>query len=218
VAREPIVLSFDRREVYEVGADLIVLLCCPNTISEELRKEYRLSLCARALRANYDFHPNDETPITAKPQYLFRKISLTNRHGGYISNRLGERMIAGRMMAPFLRRAQDGQTPTLPKGVSRLTVNQLSAWVLDDAELSDANDVEKRYWAPSRPVVHLAAAALVVGHELKNRQMPMTLESLVSSREWIREVIRLAEIAEKLIANDPQAPVKFETLVRVRLA
>jgi hypothetical protein len=93
----------------------------------------------------------------------------------------------------------------------------MAEFVLDDAGLSDANDVEKRYWAPSRSVIHLAAAALVVGHEFKERQISLAPERLLFSREWITEIIRRAEFAESLIASDTKAPVKVETLLKVRL-
>src|SRR5271165_877014 len=79
------------------------------------------------------------------------------------------------------------------------------------------SNLEQRIWAPSRPVIHLAAAAAIAGQQLRKSGYPLALESLLFHRWIIEAVARLAEELETLIAKDPKFPVKPEQLIRFRL-
>jgi len=90
--------------------------------------------------------------------------------------------------------------------------------VLDDAQQADSGNVERRVWAPSRPVIHLAAAAAIVGQRLSKSGGIIGLESFLINRAFVEEVVRLAEELEALIAKDKKFPVRTDQLVRFRLS
>jgi hypothetical protein len=153
-----------------------------------------------------------------KPQYLFRDRKIIDCDAHLVEKRLGERMVAGRMAISFLRRAAFGAAGPLPDGVQRLSVNQMAEFVLEDAGLADAINVERRYWSPSRPVIHLAAAAAMVGQQRRKSGQIIWLESFLFDRSLIEEIVRGAEEFAGLIAKDSKFPVKAEQLIHFRLS
>jgi hypothetical protein len=135
-----------------------------------------------------------------------------------VGRRISERMVAGRMAVPFLWHAELGDAFLLPRGIERLSVNQMAEYVLDYAGQADPVNVEKRLWAPSRPVIHLAVAMALLAQNLKKIGRTPCPELFLLSREFIEAVVRQAEALERLIADDPKFRVKTEQLIRVRLA
>ena len=101
--RRSVKLSFQRSEVYEVGAALLVLLSYPVEKSETRNGDLHASLCALALWRRYLDDPNDTTPITAKPQYIFRDWKRIIRDVSLVNKRLRQRLVASRMAIPFLQ-------------------------------------------------------------------------------------------------------------------
>jgi hypothetical protein len=83
------------------------------------------------------------------------------------------------MTIPFLLRADSGATPPLSQGIKRLSLNEMAAFVAEDAGQVDPINIERRVWAPSRPVIHLAAAAVMLGQRLNKRGIPTGLETLL---------------------------------------
>ncbi len=209
-------LSFERNEVYECGAALLTVVACATSLDETHTFQRYLSLCGRALWSKHLAAPNDWTPITIKPPYVFRPHNIINRDVAFITRRIGERMIAGRMAIAFLWKALGAENP-LPNEIKRLSINQMAKFVLDDAEQSEVTNVERRYWSPSRPVIHLAAAAAHVGQQLKKSGKTITLASFLLDREFIDAVTLQARLLELVIARDPKFPVKAEQLIRFRL-
>jgi len=126
-------LSFERNEVYECGAALLTILANPQEIDGERSGQLYLSLCGKALWLRRWLSPEDCTPITVKPQYVFRDYQSIDRDVGFVVKRVGERMVAGRMAIPFFQLAQLGRLPSLPQEIQRLSVNQMTEFVLDDA-------------------------------------------------------------------------------------
>ena len=145
--RRAVNLSFQRSEEYEFGAALL-----PQEKSEVRLGDLHGSLCARALWVRHLAHPDDTTAITAKPQYIFRDTQGIERHVKFVSKRLAEIFVAGRMMIPFLKRATMGEAANLPSDVTILSINWMAAFVLDDAEQSDVSNVKTRYWAAAGAV------------------------------------------------------------------
>ena len=142
---------------------------------------------------------------------------IAGREVKFTARRLGERLVAARMAIPFLQRAEPGQAPALPETIKRLSLNEMAAFVLDDAGQSDAGNLERRYWAPSRPVIHLAAAAAATGQALQKAGAPLSLELLLLWRDLIEGIVQRAQAYEELIAGDPAFPVKANDLSKVRI-
>ncbi len=209
-------VSFRQNETYECGAALLVVLACPPEIADERRLELHRSLCGKALRLAHDCDPDNGAPIMVKPQYVFRDRETITRDLRYVEKRLGERMVAARMAIPLLRMGLPG-SPPLPREIKRLSINELAQYVLEDAGQKDTTNVQRRFWAPSRPVIHLAAAAAIV-HQIRTKAGQLVaLESLLINRAHIQAVVRLAEELERLIARNPKFPVKAEQLIQFRL-
>jgi hypothetical protein len=143
-------VSFERDEVYECGALLLTVLACAKNVDDQRSHHVYLSPCGKALWHEHLKAPDDWTPITVKPQYVFRDRRIINRDIAFVARRLGERMVAGRMALPFLRQAVPGAAGPLPHGVQRLSLNQMAEFVLDDAGQADAANVEQRYWSPKQ--------------------------------------------------------------------
>jgi hypothetical protein len=218
MGRELIGISFQNNEVYECGATLVALLACPADDKDDSRRaNIHASLCRHALEFQYLSNPDDWTPKPVKLPYVFRDAKIAEREVKFAARRLGERLAAARMAIPFLQRSELGRAPALPKAIRRLSLNQMAAFVLDDAGQSDAGNLKRRYWTPSRPVIHLAAAMLVTGLELKKAGVPLGLELLLVWRELVEAIVRRAQAYEKLIARDQAFPGKADKLIKLRI-
>jgi hypothetical protein len=209
--------NFERNEVYECGAALLAVMACAKTVKDEKSSALYRSLCAHALWLQHLESPDDWTPITVRPQYVFRDRKVIDRDVAFVAKRLGERMVAGRMAVPFFLKPELGLLKSLPNQIRRLSINQMAEFVLDDAGQADAGNVERRFWAPSRPVIHLAAAAVIVGQQVRKSGYNLGLESLLVDRALIEAIVKLAEVLEGLVATDPKIPVKADQLIRFRL-
>jgi hypothetical protein len=101
------------------------------------------------------------------------------------------------MSIPYLQQAH-GLTPTLPPGMARWSINELSALVLDDANQSDPGNVETRIWRSSLPVIHLAAAVAVAISEGERTGHPHTsYGDILCNKNLIEEIISRAEMPRK---------------------
>ena len=209
--------KFKLDETYERGAALLVTLAYPNSDDAGRNFQLYLSLCGKALWLKHMNDPDDWTPITVKPQYVFRDREIIDRDVQIIKRRVAERMVAGRMAVPFFWRIKLGDAMVLPNEIKRLSINQMAEFVLDDAELADADNVEKRFWRPSLPVIHLATAAAVVCQQRMKAGQSLKLESFLFIRELIEEVVSQADELAALIRNDPKFPAKADELIRVQL-
>lgn len=215
---EQIYIDFGRNEVYECGAALLSVLAHATADDSKARvADTHASLCGRGLLLQYAMNPDDWSPINVRLPYAFRDRDVIERDTTFAANRLQERLVAGRMAIPFLQRAALGPDFRLPPKLKRLSVNQMAEFALADAEQSDPSNLKSRYWVPSQPVIHLAAAAVVVGQELLRSGEILRVESLLTWPALIKTIVRRAELFEDLIVRDPEFPVKSEKLVRVRL-
>jgi hypothetical protein len=88
-----------------------------------------LSLCGNTLWLKHKSDPDDWTPITVKPQYVFRDRKTIERDVRLIEKRVAERGVAARMAIAFLKRANGGTDP-LPRGVKRFSINAIAEFVL----------------------------------------------------------------------------------------
>ena len=218
MGRQLIGISFQNNEVYECGAMLLAVLAHPVDDKDNNRRaNTHASLCWHVINCHYLSNPDDWTPKRAKLPYVFRDAKIAGRETKFTAKRLGERLVAARMAIPFLQRSELGQAPALPKAIKRLSLNEMAAFVLGDAGQSDAGNVERRYWAPSRPVIHLAASIAVIGQELKKAGVQLSFELLLVCRELIEGIVQRAQAYEELIACDPIFPVKADDLIKVRI-
>jgi hypothetical protein len=215
---DPRGIDFRQLDVYEIGAMLVTWLAFPGEKeSEERRSRVHASLCAYALRAKYQTDPESlVSPQPIKPLHALRPQWDIERDLRTLERRFRDRMIAARMAIGFLKEAVTGEVPKLPAGINRISVNQMSRLVLDDAGYTDPENVETRIWRPSLPVIHLATAVQVMLQIAEPTVGPLGLEALLLDRGIIELVICTAQYHESVIVQS-RLRVDPEKLVRVRL-
>jgi hypothetical protein len=214
------VLDFSASETYECGAALLALLAYP-VDTGNVRDGLRASLCANYLRNQYSL-ADDAVPPLAKSVYAFRSERDVKKDLKTLDRRLRDRMVAARMAIGFLQEAA-GTPPRLPPDVSRLSLNQLSEMVKDDAKQSDPENVESRIWRPSIPVIHIAASVAVVISNSERAGIPQTSwGDILHSRPLVEEIVHNAQLHEILIENSAKIGSKLhitvDKLIKVRLA
>jgi hypothetical protein len=215
------VLDFHRHEVYEPGAILATLLAYPGlNDTDATRGRLHRTLCGLTLLARREMDPEwAAAPQLIKPIYAYVNEQAMEQALRTLERRLRDRMVAARMAIPFLKQAQDGQTPDLPPGATRLSLNEMAVLGCEDVGQSDPQNVKSRIWRPSVPVIHLAAATAVLGQEiLRWAAQPLHLGYLVQTQWMIERIVRQAEEFEALIAKSQYLHIDPENLIRVRLA
>ncbi len=211
----PIVIDFANNELYECTATLLAVLAAPR--DDERRGELHASLCARALHARFRADPDNWEPILVKPPHAFRDLKLVDRDMKLVAKRLTERMNAARMAIAFLREVELGHPVPLPAGVRRLSINEMAAFVAEDAGQSDAANVKSRIWRPSLPVIHLAVAAAYVARLLERHGAEGGIDILLWSRDRVTSIVEYAEYLETLVAKCEKTLVGPAGLVQIRL-
>jgi hypothetical protein len=211
-------IDFKRLEVYEAGAMLVTRLAFPcEGESEETLSRVHASLCAYALRARCQIEPDWGTsPQRIKPIYALREQCDVDRDLRTLERRLRDRMVAGRMAIGFLKEALTGQEP-LPTGLKRLSINQMSEFVLDDTGYTDPENVETRIWRQSLPVIHLCSAIQVMLQLVEEQTGSLGLETLLLGHHAIECVVRAAEFHESVVAQSRHLRIDDERLVKFRL-
>ena len=192
-------IDFAKNEVYECAATLLAVLAAPQ--DDERRGELHASLCARALRAAYLANPDDVTPILVKPQYAFRCVKLVDRDLDFVARRMFDRTNAARMAIAFLREVELGRPVPLPAGIRRLSINELAAFIAEDAGQSEVANVKSRIWRPSLPVIHLAVAAAFVGQVIERHGAAGGIDILLWSRDRVTSIVEYAEYLETLVPS-----------------
>ena len=72
-----------------------------------------------------------------RPIYAFRSENEIAKDLRTLERRLRDRMIAARMAVPFLQQVEPGERPKLPKSIKRLSLNEMAAFVAEEAEQSE---------------------------------------------------------------------------------
>jgi hypothetical protein len=213
-------INFGREKIYECGATLVSLLAYPeDDENDSKRLELHASLCALSLRAEHEGSDDDAIPKIMKPIHALRTDDEIELGLKTHKRRLRDRMIAARMVIPFLQEVQNNAPPPLPAGTKRLSINAMATLALDDAEQSDPEKVETRIWRPSLPVIHLAAATQVyLTLAQKENTDPPHIGHLLLSRPAIEYIVEEAERYEILLANSCKLIIDMNKLVKLRLA
>ena len=205
-------IDLDNVEIYEAGASLITLLAYPGE-KEEIWARVHASLCSYALRTKAASEPDRQAvPQLIKPIHAFRSEEDISRDLRTLDRRMRDRIIAGRMGIGFLKEVVTRQ---VPKGLKRLSINELAELVLEDAGYSEPENVETRIWRPSLPVIHLATALLQPGDP---ESRPIRYEALLLDSNVIERVIHTAEHHRTLFMHSRSLRLDPQSLIRIGLA
>jgi hypothetical protein len=115
-----------------------------------------------------------------------------------------------------------GNTVRLPPGVTRLSLNQLSALVQMDANQTDPENVKSRIWRPSIPAVHIAAAvAVVLNDSVRAGAVETSWGDILASRSIIQQIVHYSQLFEIYIENSErirsQLNINSDRLIKLRL-
>jgi len=220
----PILVSFERQAVYEIGATLLTVL----TMSEPKdtdndRSRILMSLCKWALSTRAGRDPDWATADTQiKPMYAAWSESAVDRDVKQLNRRMRDRMLAAHMVMPFLKQAQTGKIPVLAPAVRRLTINKMAERVLPLSTERDVGNLKTRVWRPSRTVLHLAAAVEVVRQFLERQaKIPLDYNILLWDEFILRWILAEAKSYEAMFTKsheNKQLRVDPKLLVRIRVS
>jgi len=224
------IFDFNKLETYEIGALLVTILAYPKKGSDEERSALHAALCSLVL---YERSINDPkwaaSPQLIKPIYAFRDEAQIKKDMRKLERLLRDRAIAGRMAMALLQEVEgNGKRPeTLPEEIKKVTLDQLAVMVKDEIlgpGIEETENIEKRIWRPSLPVIHIAAAmqVLLQGLDKKVSGLP-SMSNIWTSREAIEWLVVKAQYFETLIATKPikkngKILIKPEQLIKLRLS
>jgi hypothetical protein len=216
MAKREVVLDVSG-DTFERGAVLISLLAFPE--EENLVLSCVHSLCGLFIRAQ--LHHGLAPAYTKQPvklAYACWDPKIIERNLGWLTKRLKHRMLAGKMVIPFLQHAQTGKMPDLPPGIRRLSIAQMAEMVLSESGQSEPKNFVSRIWLRSRPVIHLLAATTFVSQALERcGEGRLTVPRILADSAVIDLILRNAEEMVPLLAKS-RARVDVDSLIRLRAA
>ena len=204
-------------DLFDVAALLISHLAWPASSDTKHRSGFYLSFYAWCVRERAARDPCwGEQPQFIQPNAVCRSESDIARDIRTLERRLRDRLTAGHIAMAVLKETGLGVMPTLPAGAKRLSINQMIEHM--DLGLSAVDNVAKRVWRPSLPVVHLCAAwASVQQEHWTAHETPADLITSFQSPEVLAQIIHRAELYVPLLERGRLA-VPPGTLVRFGFA
>ncbi|WP_166294278.1 hypothetical protein [Bradyrhizobium sp. 2S1] len=193
---------------------MFVLLAFPLATDAE-RADLATSVCAAHLRAMFKEFGSADGLV--KEKYAFRDEQRIKDDLKTLDRLIRDRMVAAKIVIPFLRRAS-GHTVKLPRGVQRLSLNQLAEYAMKEANQSSPENFKTRVWRPSLPVIHLAAAvAVTINDRERVGEKKTGYGNLIADAEFLFMVLTYTKEFEFIIKNN-KLPIDPKKLVSIQLA
>jgi hypothetical protein len=211
-----LILDLKEHEPFEIGAMLLSILGFPGRTEQKAVKMAAEALCANVLRETIAADPAHTSDWQAAyPVYTTIDKSEIRRRLRMLERRLRDRKVASRMSLGFFQEGISQEAARLPASMVCLSLNELSELVQSQSGWSDPENVERRAWHDSRPVIHLATSMQVVARTFAPDQstfgIPLDIPSLN------RAMIGLSEFYAKIVLSDRRFGVRPEDLIRIRL-
>ena len=212
-----LVLSAEADATYEKGAKFLSFMAYPKTGDAEKGAVLHNALCHWALRHDCETHREDQAPITIKPAYFGFDHSQVGRHVKFLGKELEKHLIAGRMAVAYLKWFKDGRIPAELGKINSLSLDKVAEFVFQSEGYGTPENFGNRIWRPSRPVVHFAAALVVVGQDRKRNGKELSAMHLLAEDELLASVITHAIDFAQMIHENPAFPAKPEQLVGIKI-
>ena len=142
---------------FETVAVLQSLLMHPEISQMESRRQAFLALCAVFAEALQRTSPSEAGRLReSNPEYfevapkVFRKALRDLKSAAHV------RLRAALIARPFVNKAALGERFELPDGVNDLTVTSAADYAAAQHEITDKDNLIRRIWQPSLPVLPLA--------------------------------------------------------------
>ena len=202
-------------EPFEIGAFLSAAMAFPLEAEDEMRMKAADALCAQNVRVTYEAYPETASELKATyPRYAEIDIKEERRRLRTLKKRLDNRMIASRMSLGFFEEGLTKRPARLPPCMRRHSLNELTNLVLDQSGESDPENVEKRTWRRSLPVISLATAYQVVMRYSDAGGIPFSSD--LQDLGTHRRVVKVAEIHEQVVLSDRRFGIAPDKLIRFR--
>lgn len=216
-------VDFNNQPVYENAATVLVALLYSEPRDTDADRSHALKiLCSRALYLRAQQEPNWANSST--PNKLcdaMTSVDEINRALKDINRRLLRRWVAGAMVLPFLEIAATGQCAVAQDQRGKTTVNHMAERVINTAPESSTEDVKKRIWGPSKPVLHLAAAFSFERYMRARRGEVFDFNAFFWDPVFVARIIVAADLYRPLLERVIR-PAKFKldpaTLIRIIIA
>lgn len=208
-------LSTTKLESWEIGAHIFSVLAFCGAEERDDRLRAFEAICTRQIDIT-----RQEDPMFAAQMCRGRRAYRLPE--GTVRKRLRktprkwrDRMIAARMARGFVWESLTHTPAKLPECMERLSLNELAKLVQPESGQSDPENIEKRAWRQTGPVMHLAIAMDVYGTRKygADRDFPLNLQDI----EAHRKIVELAEEAENLVMADARFGKRRHQLIQIRL-
>jgi hypothetical protein len=203
--------------VYKTGAKLLGRIVYPKPEDSARRIMLEDALCYWALHYDARNDPEDRSQVSVSRAYFGFTQAQLDQHLKFAGKRLEERLMAGRIAAAYLRYFEEGRIPIVLGNIKRMSLNQIVGFVASSEGYTGTGNFEQRFWRPSKPVIHIAAALAVVGQEWKRRGEVLGLLHLLLNQEHVIDVINRAILFADMIKRDTKFPVDPKCLVTIEL-
>jgi hypothetical protein len=210
-----IVLAPDRFSALETGARLFAILAFPGPHEEKEYEAAAEAYCADLLHKAVGENPEDADYWSAVyPRYFAITDRDCRRRLRTSERRLRDRMLASRMALGFFQEGHSGKPVRLPESMKRHSLNELARLVQGQSTESDPENLEKRAWRQSLPVVHLAAAMQVAARAMAPDKLAVPYD--LSNEALHEQVIALAQVHEEIVLSDPRFGKNRANIIRIR--
>jgi hypothetical protein len=216
-------VDFDTQPIFEIASTVLVALLYSELKDTDADRSHALTiLCARALHMRAQQDPGwVHAAAPSKLCYAMTSVDEINRALKDINRRLRRRWVAGTMALPFLEIAATGHCAIAQDQRGKTTVNHLASRVLGNAPECSPEDVKKRIWGPSKPVLHLAAAFSFERYVRAQRKEEFDFDDFFWSPEFVARIIVAADLYRPLLEKAIK-PGKLKldpaTLIRIIIA
>jgi hypothetical protein len=210
-------LNLKRSEVYEEGAKLITVLAYPDpTEPKSILSNMQTALCAHAIRSLAEEDANwKNTPQRIKPLHALLPADDVTKALDRLETPLKARTAAGKMAIAYVRDASKA-LGVLPEGVPKLTRTALAEKFGNE---SDPDNVVKRSFRPSLPVIHMAAALeyLEEAHTALGNSRHSVLD-LLRNRGILRYLVDCSNQFADHLLDSAKLKLAPEDVIRFRLS
>lgn len=214
------IINFAKEAPYEAGMAIFTYLAYPDKVgNSEDMASILASLCNTYLRhkANEDAHWSGNAQ-SMKPLYALRSENEVKKDLKIFDRLLRDRLVAAKMAIAFLQEVGSEHPPALPKGISKLSLNQLSGMGQEELGQTEAHNIEARIWRPSIPVVHLAAALAVVMDQLeKSTKSIIGIFEIVENPRTVKLIVDYSNEYADLLIKSTKVNIVSEELIRLEL-
>jgi hypothetical protein len=216
--REEYLVDLFTPDPFEVAALIISRWAWPGVNEAVGRDRLYLSLCSWFIRDHAARDPAwAEQPQWIRPDQACRADADIKRDRRTLDTRLKDRVTAGRISIAFLQEAETGMVPELPPGVARLSVNELAGYAQRELGVADVANMKTRVWRPSRSVIHLCAAWVVIAQEHFNEHgTRLVLDQVMRRPEFLALLIHRAQLYEPLV-DQSRMRISADELIKFRL-